>query len=207
MKDTSIIQRSLVILKPDAIQRGIVGELITRFERKGLKMVAMKIVQPTVEMARKHYDKDDAWCEEIGKKSIRPAFEEQGLEFKWASDLEAGREALQTLIDYLSCGPVVVMVLEGGLAIKHIRSMVGYRDPIDADIGTIRADYTIESAYMANSLGRSVRNMVHASGEPEEAEQEIALWFKPEELCSYDLAIEKILYDREWEQMRREINE
>lgn len=205
MKDSSIIQRSLVILKPDAIQRGIVGELLTRFERKGLKMVAMKIVQPTAEMARKHYDKDDAWCEEIGG-FIRNTFKEQSLDFTWESDLEAGREALQTLIDYLSCGPVVVMVLEGGLAIKHIRSMVGFRDPIDADMGTIRADYTIESAYMANTLGRSVRNMVHASGAPDEAETEINLWFKPEELCDYELAIEKVLYDADWERQRRELN-
>jgi nucleoside-diphosphate kinase len=205
MKDSSIIQRSLVILKPDAIQRGIVGELISRFERKGLKMAAMKIVQPTAEMARKHYDKDDAWCEEIGG-FIRNTFKEQELDFTWDSDLEAGREALQTLIDYLSCGPVVVMVLEGGLAIKHIRNMVGFRDPIDADMGTIRADYTIESAYMANTLGRSVRNMVHASGAPDEAETEIALWFTEDEICNYELAIEKVLYDPEWERERREIN-
>lgn len=206
MKDSSIIQRSLVILKPDAIQRGIVGELITRFERKGLKMIAMKIAQPSAEMAAKHYDKDDKWCGEIGG-FIRNTFKEQGLDFRWETDLEAGREALQTLIDYLSCGPVVVMVLEGGLAIKHIRNMVGYRDPIDADMGTIRADYTIESAYMANTIGRSVRNMIHASGEPEEAEKEIALWFTPEEICHYDLAIEKVLYDAEWERQRREIND
>lgn len=204
--DSSIIQRSLVILKPDAIQRGIVGELITRFERKGLKMTAMKITQPTEELARKHYDKDDTWCAEIGG-FIRNTFKEQGLDFKWETDLDAGREALQTLVDYLSCGPVVVMVLEGGLAIKHIRNMVGYRDPIDADMGTIRADYTIESAYIANTLGRSVRNMIHASGSPEEAEHEISLWFTTDEICHYELAIDKVLYDPAWERQRRELNQ
>lgn len=200
-----VIQRTLILLKPDTIQRGIVGELITRFERKGLKIVGMKIVQPTREQATAHYAKDDAWCEEIGKKYIRPAFEKEGIPFKWGSDLEAGQSALKSLVDYLCCGPVVAMVLEGGLAIDNVRAMVGYRNPIEADMGTIRADYTLESAYMANTAYRSVRNMVHASGEPEEAEHEISLWFKPEELVNYGLAIDKILYDPEWEQLRDDI--
>lgn len=200
-----IIQKSLVILKPDTIQRGIIGELISRFERKGLKIVAMKLVQPSRDLAQKHYNKDDNWCEEIGRKYIRTAFEKQGLEFKWESDVAAGRAALDSLIDYLCCGPVVVMVLEGGLAIDNIRAMVGYRNPIEADMGTIRADYTLESAYMANTAYRSVRNMVHASGEVNEAEYEIGLWFTPDEVLHYDLAIDKILYDPNWEQVRRDI--
>lgn len=200
-----VIQKSLVIFKPDTIQRGIVGELISRVERKGLKIIAMKLVQPTRAQAVEHYDKDDSWCEEIGEKYIRPAFEKEGIEFKWATNLEAGRDALNSLIDYLCCGPVVVMVLEGGLAIENIRAMVGYRNPIEADMGTIRADYTLESAYMANTAYRSVRNMIHASGTPEEAKREIDLWFKPEELVHYSLAIDKILYDPTWEQVRKEI--
>lgn len=205
MKDTSIIQRSLVLFKPDAIQRGIVGELLTRFERKGLKIVGMKVTQPTEDMARRHYNKDDKWCEEIGA-IIRGTYEKQNLEFKWENDLEAGRSALQALVNYLACGPVVALVLEGGLAIQHIRNLVGFRDPIDADVGTIRADYTIESAYMANAIDRSVRNMIHASGAPDEAEEEIAIWFKPEELVNYELAIEKILYDKDWENLKNDIN-
>jgi nucleoside-diphosphate kinase len=205
MSMDGIIQRSLVIFKPDTIQRGIIGELISRFERKGLKIVAMKLTQASRELAIKHYNKDEAWCEEIGRKYIRPAFEAEKIEFKWASDADAGRAALNSLTDYLSCGPVVVMVLEGGLAIDNIRSMVGYRNPIEADMGTIRADYTLESAYMANTAYRSVRNMIHASGAPDEAEYEIGLWFKPEELLHYSLAIDKILYDPEWEQVRKDI--
>lgn len=200
-----VIQQTLVLLKPDTIQRGIVGELISRFERKGLKIVAMKIVQPTREQAEAHYAKDDAWCEEIGGKYIRPAFEKEGIEFKWESDLAAGQAALKSLVDYLCCGPVVAMVLEGGLAIDNVRAMVGYRNPIEADMGTIRADYTVESAYMANTAYRSVRNMVHASGEVDEAKHEMSLWFKPEEILSYGLAIDKILYDPTWEQVRDDL--
>ncbi len=198
-------ERTLVLLKPDTIQRGIIGEIISRFERKGLKIVAMKMLRPTEELARKHYNKDDEWCEEIGRKYVRPAYEEQGLEFKWESDLEAGRAVLEGLIGYLTCGPIVALVLEGGMAIQNVRAMVGFRNPIEADMGTIRADYTIESAFMANAANRTVRNMIHASGNKEEAEYEINLWFKPEEIMHYSLAIEKILYDPKWEKVRREI--
>lgn len=206
MKDSKVIQQSLVVFKPDTLQRGIVGELITRFERKGLKIVGMKIMVPSKELAEKHYNKDDEWCIEIGKNNVRPAYEKQGLEFKWESDLAAGKSVLNALINYMSCGPVVAMVIEGGLAIEHIRTLVGFRDPVNADVGTIRADYTIESAFMANAADRTVRNMIHASGNEEEAREEIDLWFKPEELVSYELAIEKILYEPEWEQLRDDLN-
>jgi len=207
MKDSKVIQQSLVVFKPDTLQRGIVGELLTRFERKGLKIVGMKIMIPAKELAQNHYNKDDAWCEEIGKNNVRPAYDKQGLEFKWESDLEAGKSVLKALIDYMSCGPVVAMVIEGGLAIEHIRTLVGFRDPVNADVGTIRADYTIESAFMANAADRTVRNMIHASGNEEEAKYEIDLWFKPEELVHYELAIEKILYEPEWEQIRKDLND
>jgi len=192
----------LIILKPDTIQRGIVGELITRFERKGLKIIGLKIMQPTVEFARRHYDKDEAWCEKVGQRT-RKEYKEQGLPFNYESDVDAGKAVLESLVNYLACGPVIAMVLEGGLAVRHVRNMVGFFDPIDADMGTIRADYTIESSYVAGSGERAVRNMVHASGEVDEAEEEIKLWFKPEELCNYELAIEKILYDPGWEKERK----
>ena len=95
---------------------------------------------------------------------------------------------LKQLRDYLRCGPVVAIVLQGGLAVEHVRKLVGHRDPLQADVGTIRGDLTIESGLIANAADRTIRNMIHASGEVDEAEEEIKMWFKKDEICDYDLA-------------------
>ena|SRR5690606_29777710 len=185
-------ERTLVLLKPDAVQRGIMGEIITRFERKGLKIVAMKMVWPTQEIAEKHY----FWSEEekiaSGNRTIN-AYQSKGLPTTKTA-IEYAEDTQRKLYKLLMSGPVVAIVIEGAHAIEHVRKVVGAGNPLQADVGTIRADYTIDSYIIADEADRAARNLVHASSSISEAEREIQVWFKEEEILNYDLAIEKILY-------------
>lgn len=197
-------EKTLVLVKPDGVQRGLVGDIVSRFEKKGLKIVGMKVVNVTQEVADKHYNKDDQWCEKVGG-FIKKDCQEFGLDFKYESELEAGRDVLRELKKYLQCGPVVAMVMQGSQAVENVRKVVGSTDPLKADVGTIRGDYTIDSNLLAGHLGRPLRNLIHASGEVDEAEFEIGLYFKPEELVKYELAIETILYDPAWSKQKEEL--
>ncbi|MEP7103542.1 MAG: nucleoside-diphosphate kinase [Candidatus Dojkabacteria bacterium] len=190
-------ERSLVILKPDSIQRGLAGEIISRFERKGLKIVAMKMVLPTLEQAQKHYNQPESAMMALGERTLA-AYREKGIEFG-KEPMDIARDIQKKLLKYLATGPVVVMVIEGAHAIAHVRKIRGATNPLAADVGSITADYTIDSYFIADEGERAIRNLVHASGTPEEAEQEIKVWFTKDEIYEYDLAIEKILYDTAWE--------
>lgn len=195
---TKLHERSLVLLKPDAVQRGLIGEIIARFEKKGLKITAMKMVWPTKEMAAKHYDQPVPAMRILGDKTLA-VYAEKGEKF-WTNDpMEIARDIQKKLVKYLSTGPVVAMVIEGVHAVAHVRKIRGATNPLSADMGTITADYTTDSYFIGDLQGRAIRNLVHASGNVEEAESEIKLWFKEDEISDYDLAIEKILYTKEWE--------
>jgi nucleoside-diphosphate kinase len=198
-------ERSLVILKPDSIQRGLIGEILTRFEKKGLKITAMKMVWPTIEQARQHYDQPESAMIALGEKSIA-AYKEKGIE-ETRTPIEIAKHVQKKLLTYLSAGPVVVMVIEGAHAIAHVRKIRGGTNPLNADVGSITADLTIDSYFIADDSERAVRNLVHASGTVDEAETEIKIWFKEEEIHNYDLAIEKILYSTEWEATRNKLVE
>lgn len=190
-------ERTLVIFKPDVIQRQIVGELLTRFERKGFKIVGMKMTQPTLELAGKHYTDDEAYLIEVGEKTKAFA-KERGEETFDLSDYEVGALVRKWNMEYLSCGPVIAIVIEGPNVVEGVRKMIGKSNPILADVGTIRADYTPDSYLLANTQGRTSRTMVHASDSPENGKREIALWFNEDEIFSYETAIEKILFDIGW---------
>lgn len=191
-------ERSLVIVKPDGVQRGLVGEIISRFEKKGLKITAMKMIHPTKEMAAKHYDQPKSAMMTLGERTLA-SYAEKGVKH-WSSDpMEIARDIQKKLVDYLSAGPVVAMVVEGAHAIAHVRKIRGATNPLAADVGTITADYTIDSYFISDLTHRAIRNLVHASGTAEEAENEIKIWFKPTEIMNYKLAIEEILYSKEWE--------
>ena len=195
---TKLHERSLVLLKPDAVQRGLIGEIIARFERKGLKITAMKMVWPSKEMAAKHYDQPETAARALGEKTIM-AYLDKG-EKPWTDDpLKIAKDIQKKLIKLMTTGPVVVMVIEGAHAIAHVRKIRGGTNPLTADVGTITGDFTIDSYFIADLGGRAIRNLAHASGTVEEAENEIKLWFKEDEISDYDLAIEKILYTKEWE--------
>jgi nucleoside-diphosphate kinase len=189
-------ERSLVILKPDGVQRGLIGEVISRFEKAGLKIVGAKMDWPTKEQSFNHYDVggDEARIF-TGTKTIE-AYQKQGVEIK-ETPLEVGRRIQRLLIDYLSSGPVFCMVVEGISCIKIVRKIVGGTEPYTAEMGSIRGDYSHDSYRHADTEERPVRNMVHASGNKEEADQEIPLWFTEDELMKYTLISEKIMYGPE----------
>ncbi|MBC7868999.1 nucleoside-diphosphate kinase [Candidatus Saccharibacteria bacterium] len=159
------LERTLIILKPDTIQRGLVGEIITRFERAGLKIVAAKFVAPDEAHFRKHY-------EDIGKMISR-----------WGEDIY--NVNLSLMVE----SPVLAFVLEGVEAVSYVRKLVGTTDPKDSAPGTIRGDYTHVTRAYTNPIGATLPNILHASGDPEEALQEIALWFDDSELyADYETA-------------------
>jgi len=189
-------ERSLVIIKPDGIQRSLVGEIIKRYERTGLKLLAIKMILPTEEMGVRHYYEvgGDAWVEEVGRKA-RAAYEKNGKVSPYSTNKENGEAVLHANAKYLSSGPVVAMVWQGNQAVALIRKITGGTEPMTSDVGTIRGDFTLDSYAMADMDKRSVRNLIHASGNTEEAEKEIAIWFKDEEILNYNHLQEKILYD------------
>lgn len=202
-RDSKNYERTLVLVKPDGVQRGLVGDIITRFEKKGLKLVGMKMVIPTEKQARDHY----FWSEEEklgnGNRTI-DAYKQRGIEVT-EDPIQLAEKTQAKLFSYLQTGPIVAMVIEGAHAIQYIRQIVGAGNPLQADVGTIRADYTIDSYSFADEFDRVTRNMIHASGNVSEAERELKVWFTEDELVKYDLAIEKILYDPEWERTRDEL--
>lgn len=193
------------MLKPDSVQRSLIGEIISRFERKGLKIVAMKMVLPTRELARKHYDMPESDLMAMGMKAIN-AYKEKGVEIK-KDPMDIAHEIQARLVRYLTTGPVIAMVVEAAHAVEVVRKIRGGTNPLTADLGSITADLTIDSYYISDPDDRAVRNLVHASGSAEEAEREISLWFDKDEITDYDLAIEKILYDKAWEETREKITD
>ncbi len=166
-KEADLIQRSLVVLKPDAVQRGIVGEIIHRFERVGLKIVGMKMVMPGEDLYYKHY-------EDVGQMITRH-----------------GEDIFRYNVQYMMTGPVIAMCLEGIEAIPLVRKIVGPTEPKSADMGTIRGDFAHMSYGYSDAKKMGVPNLVHASATPEEAKKELKLWFEEEELYDYSDLNEK----------------
>lgn len=193
MANPAIKERSLVILKPDAIQRSLMGEIIQRIERTGLKFTAMKLTILDEESLWRHYNKDDAWFEKKGGNIVKD-MEAAGMKPEKPA-IEYGKDILRHLIAFMTSGPVLAMVVEGNQATGIVTKIVGSTEPLTADIGTIRADFTIDSYALAGLDGRAVRNLVHCSESPEEADREIALWFNENEILKYRLVQDQILYD------------
>ncbi|MBI5126200.1 MAG: nucleoside-diphosphate kinase [Candidatus Taylorbacteria bacterium] len=194
MKQHHKYERSLVIIKPDGIQRSLIGEIIGRYERVGLKLVAIKMLVPTAELVEQHYTLDPEWRRVTGEKTIK-GYIDKGLPVPESDPLKITEVLLKKLVKYITAGPVIAMVWEGAHAVKIIRKITGGTEPLTSDVGTIRGDFVLDSYQMTDTDGRSVRNLVHASGSPKEAEDEIKHWFTAEELVNYTLVQEKILYD------------
>ncbi|MDD4332981.1 MAG: nucleoside-diphosphate kinase [Patescibacteria group bacterium] len=189
-------EKTVVIIKPDGVQRSLIGEIIKRYERTGLKLLALKMVIPTEEKATEHYYAvgGDAWLEEVGRKA-RASYEKRGLESPYKTNMDNGKAVLKANAKYLSSGPVVAMIWQGNMAVELVRKITGKTEPLTSDVGTIRGDFTLDSYAMADLDQRSVRNLIHASGSTEEAEQEIKIWFPESDILKYNLVAEKILYD------------
>jgi nucleoside-diphosphate kinase len=186
-------ERTFVIIKPDGVQRTLIGEIIHRIERTGLKLVAMKMTLTNEDNYWEHYNKDDVWFEAKGQNTIENR-KANGMSIE-KTPVEYGKDIIRALIKFMTAGPVVMMVWEGNKAVGIVKKLVGGTEPLSSDVGTIRGDLTIDSYELSNIDGRAVRNLIHCSDKPEEAEREIKIWIKEEEILKYNLVSEKILYD------------
>lgn len=193
MKKQPQQERSLVLLKTDTVQRSLVGEIIKRFEQTGLKISAMKMVEAEESQLLDHYNKDDAWYQKKGE-GIVEELKEQGTEIT-KEPIEYGKDIIRTVVTYMQASPIVALVFEGNKAVSVVTKIVGSTEPSTSDVGTIRGDYTVDSFGHATYENRAVRNLVHQSESPEEAEREIKIWFKEEEVMKYTTAQERIMYD------------
>lgn len=187
-------ERTLVLIKPDGIQRSLVGEIIGRFERVGLKLVGMKFVVPTEDQCWKHYNKNDEWFLKKGtkivenRKSLNLPIEKEALEY--------GKDIIGAVVKYMTAGPIVAMVWEGNASVGVVKKLVGGTEPTTSDVGTIRGDYTIDSYYLCDVDGsRGMRNLIHCTDNPTEYLHESGIWFDERELISYRLVSDEILYD------------
>jgi nucleoside-diphosphate kinase len=176
-----INERTLVILKPDAIARGIMGEILSRFEKVGLKVVGMKMIFATKEQLEEHYYKDDAWLLEKGPGIIKNKGYPEDYDPK-----KAGMEIVNGLVQDMMILPVLAMVLEGHNAVNVVRKICGPTNVEQAMPGTIRGDYSHDTYGLANVSDRPIITVIHASGALDEAKKEIDIWFKPEEIHTYN---------------------
>ncbi|MDP1620149.1 MAG: nucleoside-diphosphate kinase [Candidatus Moranbacteria bacterium] len=186
-------ERTFIILKPDAIQRSLMGEIISRIEKTGLKFTAIKMLVPKAEQCWTHYNKDDVWFQSKGERIVNGR-KENGLPVEKEA-IEYGKDIIQQLVNFMTAGPVLAAVVEGNQAVGIVTKIVGSTEPLTADIGTIRGDLTVDSYDMAGIDERAVRNLIHCSDKPEEAAREIKIWFDESEIIKYRLAQEAILYD------------
>lgn len=168
------------MIKPDGVKKGLIGEIIRRFEQRDLKIVALEMFQPTHDLIDNHYPKDEAWITRLGNKTLS-TYAKYNINAKDALGVETAEEigpmVRKWLIDYMTSAPLVKMVVEGAHAVDMVRKIAGPTLPNMAEIGTIRGDFSVDSPAIANSEMRAVMNLVHASETPEEAAHEIKHWF------------------------------
>jgi nucleoside-diphosphate kinase len=199
MSNELMKERTVILVKPDGVKRGLVGEIIARFEKAGLKIIAAKMIWIDTDMAAKHYpDARTELLEGMGKKTLL-TYEKYGKdaneELGTMEPLAIGRMINSWNMDFLTSGPVMAMLLEGVHAIDNVRMIAGNTLPAFAEPGTIRGDYSIDSPALANANKRAVRNMVHASGNPEEAKYEAELWFHESEIYDYRRTDEEVMFE------------
>jgi nucleoside-diphosphate kinase len=187
-------EQTLVVVKPDGLQRGLVGEVIKRYEQCGLKLVGLKMLIPSKDMTLKHYSIDPEWAIKSGTKTFE-SYKAKGLPLPGKDPVEFAEGIRRKLTDFMSSGPVVAMVWQGMGAVSIVRKITGSTEPLSSLPGTIRGDYTIDSYTAADADARAVRNIIHSSGSVEEAMKEIAIWFDKKEILNYRLVSEEIIYD------------
>ncbi len=187
-------ERSYVMIKPDGIQRSLIGEIIKRIERTGLKIVALKMFVPTADQCWKHYNKDDVWFTKKGTNTVE-YLKKAGLPVEKEA-IDYGKDIIGALVKFMTSGPVVGFVVEGNSSVAIVKKLVGGTEPATSDVGTIRGDFTIDTYNICDVDGRAVRNLIHCTdGDQVEAQREIDIWFKSEEITSYRLVQDEILYD------------
>jgi len=189
--------KTVVIVKPDGVKRGLVGEIISRFERRGLKVISLEMIQASREQIDSHYPKDETWIKRLGEKTLKnyDNFKIDPIEAMGTADaLEIGKLVRGWIIDYMTSGPMVKMVVKGIHAIEMVRKIVGKSLPSEAEMGTVRGDFSVDSPAAANRDKRAIHNLVHASETPAEAANEMGLWFALEDIYDYKRAEEDIMF-------------
>ncbi len=190
------MEQSVVLIKPDGVKRGLIGEIIRRIERAGLKIMAMKMVWVDKDLVGKHYTNKKSYLLSVGEKTLE-TYKKYGKDPKeelgTKNPLEIGKLVRNWNMEFLSSGPVVAILWEGPSAIEIVRKIVGSTFPASAPPGTIRGDYSFDSAQFSNASKRTVRNLIHASGDPKEAKFERQLWFHEEEIYSYQRSEEEVM--------------
>lgn len=190
-------EKTVFIIKPDGVKRGLIGEIVSRIEKRGLKIIALNMILASREEMDSHYPKDDDWVKRLGEKAI-------GNYLKYAIDpekelgasdsLKLGKIIRNWLLDYMTSGPVVKGVVKGIHAVDMVRKICGNTLPNMAEMGTIRGDFSIDSPSQANADKRAVRNIIHASENSAEATNELKLWFQEEEIHNYKRTEEDIMF-------------
>lgn len=191
------MEQTLVLIKPDGVQRGLVGEILGRFERAGLKITAMKMVHPSHEDVDKHYALTEEWMKGVYEKA-KAKYDASGQAFPFADHVAYGTEIKNGLVEFLKSAPIIALVLEGEKAVPLVRKLVGATEPASSAPGTIRGDFALDTYALANGQNRPVRNLIHASGTTEEAQNEIKVWFTDTELYKYEHVNDRVQYDPKW---------
>ncbi len=190
-------ETTVLLIKPDGVKRGLIGEITNRIEKRGLKIIALNMIWATKSQIDSHYPKDEKWIIRLGDKT-KETYKKYGFDIKkelgTTDSKKIGKMVRSWLIDFMTSGPLVKMVVKGVHAIDMIRKLCGNTMPALAEMGTIRGDFSIDSAAAANRAKRSVHNIVHASETSEEAGHELKFWFSPEEIHDYKRAEEDIMF-------------
>lgn len=188
-------EKTLIIIKPDAVKRGLMGKIIETFENVGLKLMAAKMLKPTENVIKNHYPGTPDWIREMGEKTLA-SFKQSGADVKkqmgTEDPIKLGQFVYDRLIKYWMEGPLVVMVWQGPDAIAIARKLRGHTIPLLAQTGTLHSDYSFDSSTLSSSLDRVVKTFVHASGSRDEAEREIKYWFKNEEFKNYERDVDQL---------------
>ena len=182
------MEQTIVLVKPDGVKKGIMGNILARFERVGLKLVAGKLIWVNKTLVGKHYPHEEAYLKSVGAKTLEN-YQKYGLDagenLGTKDPVKIGEMVRMWNMEFLSSGPVFAMLLEGPNAVMIVRKIVGHTFPSEAMPGTIRGDFSFDSAYDSNLQKRTTRNIIHASGSVKEAQFEKKLWFKRGEIYSY----------------------
>lgn len=190
-------QRALLIIKPDGVQRGIIGKILSRFEQVGLKIIGLKFEWATKEKIIIHYPETEAWFKKVGERTLTN-YAKKGLDarkvFNTDDAIQIGRTVKKWLIDYLQESPLFVVALESYDCIEICRKLSGNTIPVLAAPGTVRGDFSHDIIDLANEQNRPLRNLIHASDTVEDGKKEIKVWFKTDELFDYELAAEKFMF-------------
>ena len=190
-------EKTCVLIKPDGVKRGLAGDIISHIEQRGLKVIALSMVWATKKQIDDHYPKDKNWINRLGEKTLY-TYKKYNLDPKKElgtdDTLKIGQMVRGWLIDYMTLGPLVKMVIQGVHAIDMLRKLAGNSCPNLAEMGTIRGDYSVDSPAAANRDKRAIHNIVHASENPKEAKYEIDYWFTKEEIHTYKRSEDEIMF-------------